>query len=524
MTTRSLDVQHGGWARRLFVCAGAVGHLGATGCLVPDTDYCAFLYGDLSCPAEQSFCVLAKEPTSHTNIDDGCSATVPKGFVRVHYGLPTSIAAPAERPDDPRSLEGILAHLGYDGCGSADELDVSLGPAVAGVADVRRHLGERGHTRRAAMALESKHVGAIGAFDAAVTTWIDACTTQDGVATTESEPVTGESSESGSAEDPCDAERGACVSCSTHEQCESGACDLLAASPTCFEPENVLAVGQAQQYTTITEALAAAEVSALDRVVVRLHDGAIFDEVATITAGTIAFVAAPGDAPRWRNDEVDAATLHVTGDSTRVYVDRLRLEANSALQNAGLLCNDAAVHVRRSRFILNSGPGISALNGCDVTVLDSFVGGGGAAVPALTCDASTVTIDRSTLFNSDVDGTPALECSFTSSVTLTNSIVVTEGGAPGSEMSCIGADVSFTAAEAEPTGSNNVGVGAFPDGSSQFWFAAVSAGDFHLQNQGLVLFADVAEWHAGDASTDIDGDPRPLVDGTPDFAGADVPQ
>jgi hypothetical protein len=30
-------------------------------------------------------------------------------------------------------------------------------------------------------------------------------------------------------------------------------------------------------------------------------------------------------------------------------------------------------------------------------------------------------------------------------------------------------------------------------------------------------------WQTGDPATDIDGDARPTTDGTPDYAGADVP-
>jgi hypothetical protein len=32
-----------------------------------------------------------------------------------------------------------------------------------------------------------------------------------------------------------------------------------------------------------------------------------------------------------------------------------------------------------------------------------------------------------------------------------------------------------------------------------------------------------AIWQTGDPTTDIDGDPRPSTDGSPDIAGADIP-
>lgn len=49
------------------------------------------------------------------------------------------------------------------------------------------------------------------------------------------------------------------------------------------------------------------------------------------------------------------------------------------------------------------------------------------------------------------------------------------------------------------------------------------ADDFHLQNQGVTVFADIATWQAGDPLVDIDEQPRPGIRGASDHAGADVP-
>lgn len=55
------------------------------------------------------------------------------------------------------------------------------------------------------------------------------------------------------------------------------------------------------------------------------------------------------------------------------------------------------------------------------------------------------------------------------------------------------------------------------------WFENQFGGDLHLRPDGAAVFADLADWNTGDPTADIDGDPRPRVDGTPDFPGADVP-
>jgi hypothetical protein len=53
------------------------------------------------------------------------------------------------------------------------------------------------------------------------------------------------------------------------------------------------------------------------------------------------------------------------------------------------------------------------------------------------------------------------------------------------------------------------------------WFVDIMAGDFHLDTPPAAVSTS-AQWTTGDPSIDIDGDPRPNVDGTPDYAGADV--
>jgi hypothetical protein len=55
------------------------------------------------------------------------------------------------------------------------------------------------------------------------------------------------------------------------------------------------------------------------------------------------------------------------------------------------------------------------------------------------------------------------------------------------------------------------------------WFVSYAAGDFHLSGTHPAVINTAAIWITGDPPTDIDGDPRPTTDGTPDVAGADVP-
>lgn len=90
-------------------------------------------------------------------------------------------------------------------------------------------------------------------------------------------------------------------------------------------------------------------------------------------------------------------------------------------------------------------------------------------------------------------------------------------------MVCDEAEVTYSATESVVAGVGNQAVGEMDNTMPQLWFVGYGTGDFHLQNEGLTLFADVAQWRAGYPPTDIDGEARPTSDGDLDYAGADVP-
>ena len=59
-------------------------------------------------------------------------------------------------------------------------------------------------------------------------------------------------------------------------------------------------------------------------------------------------------------------------------------------------------------------------------------------------------------------------------------------------------------------------------GPADYAMVFVGGGDYHVLADAPIV-TDLAIWGAGDPSTDFDGDDRPNSDGTPDYAGADVP-
>ena len=317
----------------------------------------------------------------------------------------------------------------------------------------------------------------------------------------------------------CDGETNACVACTEHAQCEAGACDVF--DGRCFDPNNVLHVGMEQPYGSIIAALDDAGAMMLDPVVLVLHEGVDFNETATVSAGVVAFVAAEGEQPQWVNTSVMAPTLTVTGLGTRVYLHDVRLTGN--LNDLGLVLDDGAwVDVRRSRIVQNAGGGIRAQNGAELALRNSFVGGDVNDANAMEVNGAAAVVVYSTL-GAGTFNAAALACTSPIGVEIRNSILVSRGGTPPDEVSCPDASISFSAAEGMIMGEQNAMVGMFPGGTPEDWFVNFSGGDFGLQNDGILLFADVAQWQLGDPTTDIDGDLRPTMDGTPDYAGADIP-
>jgi hypothetical protein len=197
----------------------------------------------------------------------------------------------------------------------------------------------------------------------------------------------------------------------------------------------------------------------------------------------------------------------VEGAGTILYMDGLAVSLSPA---QGLHVNGAFAWVDRSRIVQNTGGGVLAENGAELTLRNCFVGGGTDVIGVEIIDA-TASVLYSTISASTFGMTPALICTTPVAVDVRNSIIVSQGGVPPDELSCIASTVAGSASEAD--------VGAFNAG----WFVNFNGGDYHLTPLGATTFADIAQWQTGDPSTDIDGEPRPTVDGTADYAGADIP-
>ena len=307
----------------------------------------------------------------------------------------------------------------------------------------------------------------------------------------------------------CDGTTNACVPCVAHDECGSGACEL--AVGTCFPAGTVVHVDGDGGQDFMTVAAAVASVAAGMHGVVVVHEldgGNPYTGAVLIDGGKrIALLAAPGEAPVLQGTGGNPG-LTVEGAGTILYMDGLRVAGNT--MGLGLHVNGAFAWVDRSRIVQNSGGGVLAENGAELTLRNCFVGGAAADVDAISLDASALEMLYTTVGGGSVivEQTRALLCANAATADVRNSILVSLDAMP--EVECPGVVLANSATEADV-------------GFNATWFNGYATGDFSLTPSGAMTFADVALWSTGDPLTDIDGEPRPVVDASPDYAGADVP-
>jgi hypothetical protein len=252
-----------------------------------------------------------------------------------------------------------------------------------------------------------------------------------------------------------------------------------------------------------------------------VHGNTDRDEAIRIDGGrSVAIVRPWGSTWTWRQSQIQAPTLDVVGENTRVYLQNITLVQNNF--DVGVRVVGATVVLDETRVIKHEGGGVLVQDQGQLLARNAFIGQDHNAVDAVRINGGAATIVSSTLAGGGFNAA-ALSCNVFDAVQVRNAILVTRGGTASDEVVCSGADITFTATEGQRQGEGNVAVGEFPSASPTQWFADVANGDYHLTGAGLTAFAGVAHWTPDDPRWDIDGEDRPTLPRTPDFAGADVP-
>lgn len=318
----------------------------------------------------------------------------------------------------------------------------------------------------------------------------------------------------------CDDMTRTCV-CTAHAQCGEAACNFY--TRACLPPDAVVHVMDGGGGVTLAQATAGFSGAGVVGTVV-VHGGTHQASVVVGSGSVLALLVHQAEQATWRTlgamaaaDEIPQLTVEGT-----VLMDGLILADNPSMNHPAVLVDGGRAWVDDSRIINNADGGILARDGAEVTVRNSFIGSGLNAANSVEVIDGSATILYSTLAAGAINAT-ALSCSSPMAVVVRNSILVAWGaGKTAFDVACDQADITFTATEANVLGMGNREVGQLSEGDPENWFVNYTAGNFHLQNEGLNVFDGIAQWRTGDPLEDIDGHLRP-TDGALHHAGADVP-
>ncbi len=350
----------------------------------------------------------------------------------------------------------------------------------------------------------------------------------------------------------CDGEAMTCQPCTSNSQCQSGACVLDTGA--CFPADSVIWVNRlganCLEATGSNDKPFCEIADAVDSIIdtdprlIRVKPSATYTKQIDVSSGlTIAIMR--------ESDETDPIVLQVANEDSvqiaqnaKVYIEDLSIRGEGPTTAAGVVCNSALISLTRSeivdkrgtgaisndcelmidgsRLYNDLGGGIRATSGA-VTIRNSIIGNngsGGAMVSGLTLEGSVaVDIVYTTIAFNFAFGPQALVCADTADGTIRNSIVF--GSGDQNSVECGALEFTTSAVDSNDLmGSMNKFFS--PDQLQLGWFVDVLGGDFHLTGNGAE-FNGVAVWSDGDPMIDFDGDMRPAVDSSPDFAGADLP-
>lgn len=311
----------------------------------------------------------------------------------------------------------------------------------------------------------------------------------------------------------CDEADGTCSACSRHEQCPGTACDIDTGA--CFTADCILVVDAdgGGHYLDIDAAVQSVPANTSCVIEVRTAaDGTDYATAVTIAAGRrIALlgqdeVVAGLDVPY---DQGIPAMLSVESGAA-VYVSRMHLTGREIVVGAASLWLDrvdahnswgAAVHTVDPQ--------------ARVSLINSWIRSGEDEPGALRIDGGHVDGAFTTVEAYGV----ALRCAPQATSTMRNSLLVSWNSFEA--IDCPGIDLTYSALEDLYAGAGNQALGpALPNVWFEFDYDA--GGVVRLTDASPQLLGVTARWATGDPAWDIDGEPRPAIDGTMTFAGADT--
>jgi hypothetical protein len=307
----------------------------------------------------------------------------------------------------------------------------------------------------------------------------------------------------------CDLDTHACVPCTAHDQCAGGAgCDLVLGE--CLPPDAVWHVDGdgGRDFLTVGEALAALGNGSGTLIIHDIEVEGYAEGISFAGDRALAVFAAEGETPTLFMTPVSLEVL----DGARVYARGLILRGQDAalVQSAhvefdavslapqlrhALRVEDATVRMRNSMLRTTLDPTYPALDMVGISDIDiryaTMVGLGDQA--AVSCQGAAL-----------VPGSR-----------IRNSMLVNLGEAAA--VQCSSPSYEHNGLEDATGFVNNTTIGD----ATIDWFVNPLYGGLHLSIVAPISAATAARWSPGDPPVDFDGDPRPTIEGSADFVGAD---
>ncbi len=316
----------------------------------------------------------------------------------------------------------------------------------------------------------------------------------------------------------CNPDTSQSIECRFHLDCPGTACDLDAG--TCFTAAETVSIGYAssdEYWPMITQTVA--EIPEGERRALLLDGPTAHQENVVISgARTVALIRSGTTA--LTPDDPDVEIVRVEAGA-RVYIHEVAL--SSGLLNGGAVTiDDAGLWFDDGTIVGVFGPVVEVRGGGDLHLRNAGILGLGPSTAVSVVDGAADVL-YSTLFGREIGG-HGITCSPSSTVTVRNSLMFTASPATAG-IECDTADVRHSAMTGTaPAGG--VGNVEYQDYDYD-WFQCESQGgncvSFWLDPGGQQAFGEVARWEVGDPGWDFDGGVRPVVPGSPDYAGVDVP-
>lgn len=333
----------------------------------------------------------------------------------------------------------------------------------------------------------------------------------------------------------CDAETSACAACTAHDQCPGGAgCHLFEGS--CLPSDTVFMVNAAapmcgeagQPYCDISSALDAAGVATQATIRVAPQ---VYVEPVIITTDAVVAIIGDGNVTIVGNGGSPGVTVNVNGTG---YLARVVVENGSAAPgvqsagdlrldgvrirdaNDGLVSLQGRVHLENVRVSGNDVTGISVGGTEQVTLRNVIIASNGVGTNprgfVATANTPFSMVYTTITDNSGTNG-GAIACAGDATRSVRNSIVVSSNFVNAIE--CGGLTVTHSVVSDADHEGEATNVLVVDDTGLMFGMG------FEIEAGSVA--EGVAVWMAGDPLFDINGVMRPAVDGSPDAAGANIP-